>query len=55
VAVAIVISFIQYIPVTSIGLVFASTLVRRGEKQAPAIAQHDIVTMRPSGNREPST
>jgi uncharacterized protein (TIRG00374 family) len=55
VAVAILISFIQYIPVTTIGLVFASTLVRRGEKQAPAIPQDDIVTLRPSGNREAST
>ena len=57
VAVAFLISLIQYIPVTSIGLPFAASLVRRGESHASSHERHskDIVTMRTGGHRERTT
>jgi len=57
VAVAFLISLVQYIPVTTIGLVLGTTVVRRGERPVTTSSTRDddIVTMRTGASRERRT
>ena len=57
VAVAFLISLIQYIPVTSIGLALASSLTWRDESRtaATALRRNDLATSRTGGNRNRPT
>ena len=57
VAVAFLISLIQYIPVTSIGLALASSLTWRDESRTAATAfrRNDLATSRTGGNRNRPT